>query len=212
ALIVGGLLYVALTICTVGVMPFAKLSEGSAMLDATKAVTQNGAVYAIALVGGIAGNATVAITSLLGQVRIFYVMARDRMLPPRVAAIHPLFRTPAQMTIITGLLVTVLSAIFPLPDLLALTNIGTLVAFAIVCAGVLVLRFSNPAAPRPFRAPLLPVFSVAGALTCLFLITQLQVGTWVRYAVWFMIGMVAYAVYGFWNSRLRTNVAPPPQG
>ncbi|HVA32782.1 MAG TPA: amino acid permease, partial [Candidatus Baltobacteraceae bacterium] len=203
ALIVGGILYVALTLCTVGVMPFAKLSDGAAMLDALSAVSNSHAIYWIVAIGGIAGNTTVAITSLLGQVRIFYVMARDRMLPPAVAKIHPLFRTPARMTVITGVLVTFLAAVFPLPDLLALTNIGTLVAFAIVCAGVLVLRFTNPAAPRPFRAPLLPVFAVAGTLSCFFLITQLQLGTWIRYGVWFGIGLIVYLAYGFRKSRLR---------
>lgn len=210
ALLIGGILYVAMTFCTVGVMPFAKLSEGAAVLDATSAVSTSALVYFVVAIGGIAGNATVAITSLLGQVRIFYVMARDRMLPPQVAKVHHVFRTPAQMTVITGVLVTFLSAIFPLPDLLALTNIGTLVAFAIVCIGVFALRFLHPDAARPFRAPLLPVFSIVGAASCFFLITQLQPSTWVRYVVWFAVGMAAYLAYGFWNSRLRTQVAPPP--
>lgn len=209
ALIIGGILYLALTFCTVGVMPFGKLSDGGAMLDAISAVSKNQALYLIVAAGGIAGNATVAITSLLGQVRIFYVMARDRMLPPSVAYVSPLFRTPARMTVITGLLVTVLSAVFPLPDLLALTNIGTLVAFAIVCIGVLVLRFTSPQARRPFRVPAAPVVTVLGAASCFFLIWHLQVPTWVRYGVWFLIGMAVYFAYGYWNSRLRTREAPP---
>jgi APA family basic amino acid/polyamine antiporter len=103
----------------------------------------------------------------------------------------------------------ILSAVFPLPDLLALTNIGTLVAFAIVCVGVLLLRFLNPTAQRPFRAPFLPFFAVAGALACFFLITQLQFGTWVRYGVWFVVGIAVYFAYGYWHSRLRTGIAPP---
>jgi APA family basic amino acid/polyamine antiporter len=210
ALLIGGILYVALTLCTVGVMSFAKLSDGAAMLDATKAVTSSPTIWWIVAFGGVAGNATVAITSLLGQVRIFYVMARDRMLPPGVARINPRFRTPARMTAITGLLVTALSAIFPLPDLLRLTNIGTLVAFAIVCVGVLVLRYVNPGAHRPFRAPFLPFFAVSGALACFFLITQLEIGTWIRYGVWFVVGIGVYLGYGFWHSRLRTHIAPPP--
>jgi APA family basic amino acid/polyamine antiporter len=209
ALAIGGILYVALTLCTVGVMPFAKLSNGAAMLDALSAVSGSHAIYWIVAIGGIAGNTTVAITSLLGQVRIFYVMARDRMLPPSVATIHHRFRTPARMTAITGVLVTVLAAVFPLPDLLALTNIGTLVAFAIVCAGVLLLRRINPGAPRPFKAPLLPLVAGAGTLSCLFLITQLQLGTWVRYVVWFGIGLLVYLVYGFRKSRLRERLEDP---
>ena len=151
------------------------------MLDALGAVTKNHAFYWIVAAGGIAGNATVMLTSLLGQVRIFYVMARDRMLPPGVARIHHVFRTPARMTAITGIIVAVFAAVFPLTDLLKLVNVGTLAAFAIVCAGVLVLRFVNPSAERPFRAPLLPLFSIVGTAVCLYLITGLQVATWIRY-------------------------------
>lgn len=207
ALVIGGLLYVVLTVCTVGVLSYTKLSDGAAMLDALGAVTKNPLTYTIVAIGGIAGNATVAITSLLGQVRIFYVMARDRMLPPSVARIHPFFRTPARMTIITGVLVTLLSAVFPLPALLSLVNVGTLVAFAIVCAGVLVLRHTNPSAKRPFRVPLLPVVASLGVLSCLGLIAKLEPATWVRYGIWFVIGIIIYAAYGFRHSRLRAATA-----
>ncbi len=203
ALTLGGILYVALTLCTVGVAPFARLSEGAAMLDALGSVTHSHALYWIVAIGGLAGNATVMLTSLLGQVRIFYVMARDRMLPPGVARIHHVFRTPARMTVVTGLIVAVFAAVLPLTDLLTLVNIGTLAAFAIVCAGVLVLRIVNPKAHRPFRAPLLPLFSIAGAAACLYLITGLQLATWLRYGAWFVVGVVVYALYGFRKSRLR---------
>ncbi len=203
ALTLGGILYVALTLCTVGVIRFDRLSDGAAMLDALGAVTKNHALYWIVAFGGLAGNATVMLTSLLGQVRIFYVMARDRMLPPGVARIHHVFRTPARMTVVTGLIVAVFAAVLPLTDLLTLVNIGTLAAFAIVCAGVLVLRYVNPTAHRPFRAPLLPLFSIAGAASCLYLISGLQVATWLRYAAWFAVGILVYALYGFRKSRLR---------
>jgi len=203
ALTLGGVLYVALTLCTVGVLRFDRLSDGAAMLDALGAVSKSHALYWIVAFGGLAGNTTVMLTSLLGQVRIFYVMARDRMLPPGVARIHHVTRTPARMTAITGCIVAIFAAVLPLTDLLTLVNIGTLAAFAIVCAGVLVLRFVNPGAKRPFRAPLLPLFSIAGAASCLYLITGLQVATWVRYALWFLVGIVVYAIYGFRNSRLR---------
>jgi APA family basic amino acid/polyamine antiporter len=209
ALALGGLLYVGLTFCTVGVIRFDRLSEGAAMLDALGSVTKSHTLYWIVAIGGLAGNATVMLTSLLGQVRIFYVMARDRMLPPAVARIHHVFRTPARMTAITGIIVSIFAAIFPLTDLLTLVNIGTLAAFAIVCAGVLVLRIVNPTAQRPFRAPLLPLFSIAGAAVCLYLITGLQVATWIRYAIWFTVGILVYALYGFRNSRLRIELVEP---
>jgi len=209
ALALGGILYVALTLCTVGVMRFDRLSDGAAMLDALGAVSRSHALYWIVAIGGLAGNATVMLTSLLGQVRIFYVMARDRMLPPGVARIHNVFRTPARMTLITGCIVAIFAAVLPLTELLTLVNIGTLAAFAIVCAGVLVLRVVNPTAPRPFRAPLLPLFSVAGAGACLYLITGLQVATWIRYGLWFAVGVLVYALYGFRNSRLRMELIEP---
>lgn len=209
ALTLGGILYVALTLCTVGVLRFDRLSEGAAMLDALGSVTKNHALYWIVAIGGLAGNATVMLTSLLGQVRIFYVMARDRMLPQGVARIHHVFRTPARMTAITGAIVAVFAAVLPLNELLTLVNIGTLAAFAIVCAGVLVLRVINPGAPRPFRAPLLPFFSLAGAAACLYLVTGLQVATWIRYGIWFLVGILVYALYGFRNSRLRVELIEP---
>jgi basic amino acid/polyamine antiporter, APA family len=203
ALVLGAMLYIALTVCTVGVIPYAKLSEGAAMLDALGAVTHNHVLYWIVAIGGVAGNTTVMLTSLLGQIRIFYVMARDRMLPPQVARIHPVFRTPARMTAITGAIVAVLAAFLPLSELLDFVNIGTLSAFAIVCAGVLVLRYVAPHARRPFRAPLAPVLCAAGAAGCLYLISGLSLPTWLRFVAWFVVGIVIYAFYGFRNSRLK---------
>ena len=203
ALVIGGLLYVALAVCTVGVTLAAKVSSGAAMLDAVKAATRNPWIFWIVALGGVAGNTTVAITSLLGQIRIFYVMARDRMLPPGVARIHPRLRTPARMTVITGGVVTILAATLPIADLLDFVNIGTLSAFAIVCAGVLVLRVVRPDEPRPFRAPFVWFFGVAGAVLCLYLITGLSLPTWVRFGVWFAIGIAIYATYGYRKSKLR---------
>jgi APA family basic amino acid/polyamine antiporter len=204
ALAIGTLLYITLTFFCVAVLPYGKLSDGAAMLDALAAATTSKTAYWIVALGGLAGNATVMITSLLGQIRIFYVMARDRMLPPGVAKIHPRFRTPATMTLVTGAIVSVLAAGLPLGDLLKLTNVGTLAAFAIVCAGVLVLRFIEPKAERPFKAPLLPLFSVLGAISCVVLIGSLDWPTWVRFGVWFVIGIAIYAAYGYRKSHLRT--------
>jgi APA family basic amino acid/polyamine antiporter len=204
SLAAGGLLYMSLAFVTVGAMPYARLSDGAAMLDAVGAAHGSRLVYWIVGLGGIAGNTTVMLTSLLGQIRIFYVMARDRMLPPGVARIHPRFRTPARMTFVTGAIVSILAAILPLPDLLNFVNIGTLSAFGIVCAGVLVLRFAQPEAKRPFRAPLALVFTTLGAASCLYLIAYgLNSATWIRFGVWFTLGLIVYAAYGYHRSRLR---------
>ena len=204
SLAIGVLLYAALAYVTVGAMPFAKLSDGAAMLDAVGAAHSARAVYWLVALGGLAGNTTVMVTSLLGQIRIFYVMARDRMLPPGIARVHPRFRTPARMTMLTGSIVAVLAAVLPLSALLELVNIGTLVAFGIVCAGVLVLRVVEPHAVRPFRAPIAPVVTIAGAASCAYLISGLSHVTWVRFVVWFTIGAFVYAAYGYHRSRLRS--------
>ncbi|MDQ6931083.1 MAG: amino acid permease [Candidatus Eremiobacteraeota bacterium] len=210
SLVIGGILYVALTYVTVGALQFTKLSDGGAMSDAIRAVTSSKWLRDIVDFGGIAGNTTVMLTSLLGQVRIFYVMARDRMLPPGVAQIHHVFRTPARMTMITGVVVSVLAAIVPLDKLLALVNIGTLSAFAIVSAGVVVLRFMNPGARRPFRVPFGPVVGAFGFLASIYLIVAgLSLETWIRFVIWFLAGLALYGAYGFWHSRLRTGEAPP---
>ncbi len=206
ALIIGTLLYIALTFFTVAALPFGKLSDGAAMLDALRSATNNPLAYGLVALGGLAGNTTVMLTSLLGQVRIFYVMSRDRLLPEGVSKIHPRFRTPTRMTLVTGGIVTILAAVLPLTELLTLVNIGTLAAFAIVCAGVLVLRMTQPHAERPFRAPLIWVFSILGSTSCVYLITGLQLPTWIRFGIWFLIGIVIYAIHGYRRSRLRATV------
>jgi basic amino acid/polyamine antiporter, APA family len=208
ALVIGAILYVAIAYCTIGAAPYQKLSDGAAMLDAVSATTKNPWVFWVVALGGVAGNTTVMVTSLLGQIRIFYVMARDRMLPPGVAKVHPRFRTPARMTMITGGIVALLAAMLPLSDLLNFVNIGTLSAFAIVCVGVLVLRIVQPHANRPFRAPLVWIFTIGGAASCLYLITGLSLPTWIRFGVWFAIGIAIYAAYGYRKSHLRTMNSP----
>lgn len=206
ALAIGVLLYMALAFVTVGALPYTELSEGAAMLDAVSGAHASRVVFWIVALGGLAGNTTVMVTSLLGQIRIFYVMARDRMLPPAVARIHPRFRTPARTTMITGIIVAVLAATLPLSALLELVNIGTLVAFGIVCIGVLILRIAEPDAKRPFRAPLAPIFTILGAASCGYLISGLQPLTWKRFVIWFFIGLFVYGLYGFHRSRLRVVV------
>ncbi len=162
-------------------------------------------MLAVVVVGAIAGNTTVMITSMLGQIRIFYCMSRDRLLPEAAAHIDPRTLTPLRTTVVTGVVVAVLAGIVPLVDLLKLVNIGTLSAFAIVCAGVLILRIVKPNADRPYRAPLGPLVATIGLGLCLYLmIDGIEAPTWIRFAVWFSVGAGIYAAYGYRRSLLRT--------
>jgi APA family basic amino acid/polyamine antiporter len=201
---IGAVLYVAIAWITVGVVPWQHISQDSGMADAVRLGGNNPVVAAILTAGAIAGTTTVMLTSLLGQVRIFYVMARDRMLPPIVSRIDPRTRTPLVTTVTTGVVVAILAGIVPLDVLLSLVNIGTLSAFGIVCAGVLVLRYVRPDAPRPFRAPFGPAVAAIGLAMCLYLmIGGLGGGTWLRFVLWFLAGAAVYAAYGYRHSLLR---------
>ncbi len=204
SLAIGAVLYVAIALVTVGVVPWAHIDKDAGMATAVRLAGNNPVLAAILTAGAIAGTTTVMLTSLLGQVRIFYCMARDRMLPPIVSRISSRTRTPLITTVTTGLIVAILAGVVPLDVLLSLVNIGTLSAFAIVCAGVLVLRFVDPGARRPFRAPLSPLVPILGFAMCLYLmIGGLSGGTWLRFVVWFTVGVVVYAAYGFRHSLLR---------
>jgi APA family basic amino acid/polyamine antiporter len=204
SLAIGAVLYVAVAWVTVGVVPWQHIDPNAGMADAVKRAHSSGVIAAIVTAGAIAGTTTVMLTSLLGQVRIFYVMARDRMLPPIVARINTRTRTPVFTTLVTGVLVAILAGIIPLDILLSLTNIGTLAAFTIVCAGVLVLRYVRPDAKRPFKAPLSPVVPLLGAGLCLYLmIGGLSGGTWLRFLGWFLVGSIVYVAYGYRHSLLR---------
>ena len=205
SLVIGALLFCGIAFVTVGGLPYLKITGdgGAAMIDAINGTSRDPILLAVVGIGGIAGNLTVMLTSLLGQIRIFYVMSRDRMLPPGVARVSPRFRTPALTTCVTGGIVAVIAAGFPLDVLLKFVNIGTLSAFAIVCVGVAVLRVVRPDAQRPFKAPLVRIFTIFGAVGCLYMMSGLDAITWLRFAIWFLVGIVVYAVYGFWQSRLR---------
>ena len=204
SLLIGAVLYVAIAWVTVGVVPWEHIDKDAGMADAVRHAGNNPFVSAVLTAGAIAGTTTVMLTSLLGQVRIFYVMARDRMLPPIVASVNPKTRTPLLTTLTTGGIVAVLAGIVPLDVLLSLVNIGTLSAFAIVCAGVLALRYAQPGARRPFKAPFSPVVPLLGFAMCLYLmIGGLSGGTWIRFIVWFAVGMLVYVLYGYRHSLLR---------
>ncbi|GAC1306916.1 MAG: amino acid permease [Vulcanimicrobiaceae bacterium] len=201
---IGAALYIAIALVTVGVVPWAHIDRDAGMADAVRRAGNAPWLAGVLTVGAIAGTTTVMLTSLLGQVRIFYCMARDRMLPPLVARVDARTRTPLLTTLTTGVVVALLAGIVPLDALLSLVNIGTLSAFAIVCAGVLALRYVEPHARRPFRVPASPFVPALGLGLCLYLmVAGLSGGTWLRFVVWFAIGVAIYAAYGYRHSLLR---------
>ena len=209
SLIVGAILYLAIAYVAAGVVPWKTIDAGSGMLDAARHAGGNPVVLSLVALGAIAGTTTVMLTSLLGQSRIFYVMSRDGLLPPVVAKIDPRTRTPVITTMATGIVVAFLAAMVPLDALLALVNIGTLSAFAIVCLGVFVLRLTQPDAARPFRAPFGIPVAILGALLCTGLaLFGLGGETWLRFIVWFAAGVGIYAAYGYRRSLLATRDVP----
>ncbi len=154
-------------------------------------------------IGAIAGLTSVVLVLLMAQPRVFFSMARDGLLPQKFARVHPRFKTPYIPTILTGCIAAIVSGLFPINILGELVSIGTLLAFAIVCIGVLVLRYRNPDIPRVFRTPWVPFVPVAGALVTLLQMVFLPFDTWIRLLVWMAIGFAIYFFYSRKHSQLR---------
>ena len=154
-------------------------------------------------IGAIAGLASVVLVMLMGQPRIFFAMARDGLLPAVFGKVHPRYQTPYIATIITGTAATLIAGTFPIGLLGELVSIGTLLAFVIVCGGIIVLRRNRPELPRPFRTPLVPLVPILGIVTCLGMMAFLPLDTWLRLAIWMAIGLLIYFFYGRHHSRVR---------
>jgi APA family basic amino acid/polyamine antiporter len=196
-------LYVAMATVLIGMVPFHQLNVAAPVAVALDAHPQLGWLAWPIKLGVIAGMTSVILTSLLGQPRILLSMADDGLLPLSMARCHPRFKTPHVSTVITGVGAALIAAVFPLDVLADLVSIGILLAFAVVCLGVLVLRRTRPDVHRPFRVPWAPFTCILGTAVCLGLTLTLSNGTWIRLLVWTIIGMSIYAVYGYRNSRLR---------
>jgi APA family basic amino acid/polyamine antiporter len=187
--------YIAVALVLTGVVHYSRLNVADPINVgiAATGVTWLGPFIKL---GALAGLFSVILVNLMAQPRIFFAMSRDGFLPPAFGRIHPRFRTPYVTTMITGVLVAITAALFPIGVLGQLVSMGTLLAFAIVCAGVLVLRRTDPAIPRPFRAPGMPWVGLAGLLICLYLMVGLPLATWRRLVIWLAIGLAIYFAYG----------------
>ncbi|PYO80292.1 MAG: hypothetical protein DMD67_00815 [Gemmatimonadetes bacterium] len=157
----------------------------------------------ILALGAVAAMTSVLLVFQLGQARIFMSMARDGLLPPWAAKLHPKYRTPHITTIITGIFVAVFAALAPIGVVLELTNIGTLFAFILVAAGIIVLRRKDPDRPRPFRTPWVPVLPFVSIAFCIYLIASLPLLTKLRFVGWLAAGAVIYFLYSVRHSRVR---------
>lgn len=189
------LLYIAMAAVLTGMVPYHQINIDAPVSDAFRQVGLPWAQLLIS-VGAVAGITSVLLVMMLSQPRIFLAMARDGLLPTGFfGAVHERFRTPWKSTILTGFFVATMAAILPLRVLAELVNIGTLLAFVIVCTAVLIMRKTHPETPRPFRAPFSPVVPILGILSCLLLMFSLPPENWVRLGVWLLIGLVIYFGY-----------------
>jgi basic amino acid/polyamine antiporter, APA family len=198
-------LYVAVALVITGMQPYTALASGGGGHTATLATAFDNIgltwIARIIAFGSLAGLTTVAMILMLGQIRVLFAMSRDGLLP------HALARTgdrgtPVRATLLVGVLVALLAAFFPINRLEEMVNIGTLFAFVLVSAGVLVLRRTRPDLPRGFRTPLVPLVPVLAIGSCLWLMLNLSAATWIRFLVWLVIGVVCYFLYGIRRSRL----------
>jgi len=214
SLILCTILYIAVSAVITGMEPYPEIDQKAAVAAAfqRQAKLENSlalrASAGLIAVGALAGLTSVLLITFLSQARIFLAMARDRLLPPSIfGAIHPRFRTPHRSTMLTGGVIAVVAALTPIGDLEEMVNIGTLMAFVIVCGAVLLLRIREPHAPRPFRTPFLYVMAPLGIAVNLTMALFLPPITWLRLVVWLAAGLCIYFSYGYWRSvvgrRLR---------
>lgn len=196
SLIICTVLYIAVAAVITGMVPYNQLSVEAPVAEAFKAVGMPWIQMVVSL-GAIIGITSVLLVLMLSQPRVLLAMARDGLLPESFfGAIHDRFRTPYKSTILTGCLVGLMASFIPLRVLAELVNIGTLLAFVIVCLAVLVMRRTNPHAERPFRCPLVPLIPILGTVLCLILMFSLPVENWLRLGIWLFVGLVIYFTYG----------------
>ncbi len=200
SLLVATVLYMAVAAIMTGIVPYQQLGVADPVALVLNHLNMRWA-SALVSVGAVTGITSVLLVLLLGQPRILFAMSRDGLLPPVLSRVHPRFKTPYLTTLATGAVVAVASALTPINVVAELCSIGTLFAFAIVSAGVIVLRYTRADLPRPFRAPLFPVVPALGVFLCGYLMLSLPWVTWLRFLVWLLIGLSIYSVYSYRHSR-----------
>lgn len=210
SLLVCSTLYIIVALVLTGIIPVMQYADNQSFLSAPIAFALNvlnqGWASGIISVGAVMGITSVLLVMMMGQPRIFFAMSRDRLFPESISKVHPRFRTPYRTTIITGVAVGLVALLIPIGTAAELANIGTLFAFAIVSASVLVLRRTNPGIKRSFRVPFVWVVSTLGVLFSLYLMYSLPVLTWIRFLAWLDIGLLIYYFYSRTHSRIADKV------
>jgi len=210
SLVICTVIYIAVAAVFTGMISYGDLKKTLAgeqaepLTLAMKHVNMPNWMVGVVAFGSVVAHTAVLLVFQLGQPRIFFAMARDGLLPPAFARVHPRFQTPHITTIVTGLVVAVTASFTSLEAMVDLTNIGTLFAFILVCIGIVILRVKDPDRPRPFRVPLGPyLLPLLGAVSCMGLIYYLPPSSWMRFFLWLVAGAVIYVLYGYRHSRLR---------
>jgi APA family basic amino acid/polyamine antiporter len=208
SLLIVTVIYILVGLVATSIVPSDELAENPAplafALDAGAGYSWGAALIDV---GALVAIASVVLTIFYGQTRIMFAMCRDGLLPRKFATLSSR-QTPIFITIAFGVMAGVLTAFVPLEDLAELVNIGTLFAFFLVNAGLIVLRRTKPDLERGFRVPLVPLFPLIGMALCVFLMTYLEALTWLRFGIWMVIGLTIYFVYGRFHSRLQRGEEP----
>ncbi|AGB21795.1 amino acid transporter [Mycobacterium sp. JS623] len=201
-------LYVAVAVVLTGMVKYTELKKAGEDANLATAFTANGVTWAakVISIGALAGLTTVVMVLMLGQVRVLFAMSRDRLSPHQLAKTGT-HGTPVRLTVLVGVLVALAASVFPMSKLEEMVNVGTLFAFVLVSAGVIVLRRTRPDLRRAFRAPWVPWLPIAAIIACLWLMLNLTALTWIRFLVWMAIGLVIYASYGRRHSAVANREA-----
>jgi basic amino acid/polyamine antiporter, APA family len=196
-------LYILMASVMTGLVPFKQLNDAAPVAVALESHPQLLWLSSWVIWGALCGLTSVIITMIIPQARIWLTMAHDGLLPKVFGAVHPKFRTPHIATLITGIAAATFAGLLPIGILGELVSIGTLIAFIVVCVGVLVLRYTRPDLPRPFRVKGIWFVSTMGVVFCAGMAASLPNATWLRLVLWSALGIAIYLAYGYRNSRLR---------
>jgi APA family basic amino acid/polyamine antiporter len=204
SLTVSTILYILVAIVLTGIVSYTQLNVSDPVAVGVNAMGESMFwLRPIIKIAAIAGLSSVILVMLMGQPRIFYSIAKDGLLPPVFARVHPKYKTPYISQILTAILAIILAGVLPIRILGELVSIGTLLAFAIVCVSILVLRKTKPDIHRPFRTPFVPLIPILGAAICLLQMLALPLDTWLRLIIWMALGILIYFTYGIRHSVLR---------